>query len=309
MDGIILKADAERIPLPDRSVDLVVGSPPYVDCRTYLEDGVDMGIARDLEEWVAWMLRVTAECLRVSRGAVIWVAAGKTEDRNYWPACEMLMADWYRRGGSMYRPCYWHRTGIQGSGGDQWFRADVEYAMCFKRDGRLPWTDNIACGQPPKYPPGGKMTNRMKDGKRCYERNWKFNEVNDPRQLYTQPDIANPGNLIRTNNGGGALGSDLAHDNEAPFPEDLAAFFIKSLCPPGGLVLGPFGGSGTELAVCVLNGRRFVSCDLRGSQAALQRRRYAEAVQRRDNPHKQRRNDKPAAPLPGQMSFLEPSAL
>jgi len=80
---VIMQSDAMRLPLADQSVDLVLGSPPYVDCRQYLEDGRDLGIARDAAAWVAWMLDVTTEALRVSKGAVIWVACGKTEDRNY----------------------------------------------------------------------------------------------------------------------------------------------------------------------------------------------------------------------------------
>lgn len=44
------------------------------------------------------------------------------------------------------------------------------------------------------------------------------------------------------------MGSDLAHDNEAPFPETLTDFFVESFCPPGGTVLDIFCGSGTTLA-------------------------------------------------------------
>jgi hypothetical protein len=89
---------------------------------------------------------------------------------------------------------------------------------------------------------------------------------------YQPPAIANPGNLIFTG-GGGHLGSDLAHGNEAPMPEELAAWFIRSHCPPGGIVLDPFGGSGTTVAAALKEGRREVSLDLRPSQCDLARRR------------------------------------
>src|SRR5262249_50384733 len=160
---------------PDGSVDLVFGSPPYCDARTY-----GIGAQRDCAEWVAWMLDVTAEALRVARNCVVWIAAGVTRDRTYWPACEGLMWEWWRQNvrsgvwqdgielpgtaGSAYRPCYWHRVGIAGSGGDQWFRSDVEYAMCFKRLGKLAWSDNTAKGHPPKWAPGGEMSHRLTDG-------------------------------------------------------------------------------------------------------------------------------------------------
>lgn len=160
---MILRGNALRIPLESRSCDLVIGSPPYVDACLYLENGVDLGISREPEVWVSWMLDVTAEALRVSRGLVLWVCSGVTRDRNYWPACEGLAWEWFKRGGDChaYRPCYWHRVGIPGSGGDEWFRADVEYVLAFKRPGPLPWSDNKANGQPPGISLGrsGKPSN------------------------------------------------------------------------------------------------------------------------------------------------------
>jgi hypothetical protein len=36
---LFAQADAEHLPLADGSVDLVLGSPPYIDARLYLEDG------------------------------------------------------------------------------------------------------------------------------------------------------------------------------------------------------------------------------------------------------------------------------
>jgi len=69
------------------------------------------------------------------------------------------------------------------------------------------------------------------------------------------------------------MGSMLAHDNEAPFPETLVSFFVQSFCPLGGIVGDCFAGSGTTLAVSVSNGRRAVGCDLRQSQVALTTRR------------------------------------
>lgn len=74
------------------------------------------------------------------------------------------------------------------------------------------------------------------------------------------------------------MGDKLCHGNEAPFPEILAEFFIRSFAPPGGLVLDPFAGSGTTGAVAVRWGRRFAGCDLRASQVELTRRRISEVA-------------------------------
>lgn len=291
---MILRADAIKLPFADQSVDLVMGSPPYCDARTY-----GIGAQRDCQTWIDWMLDVTGEALRVSKGAVIWVAAGVTRDRNYWPACEGLMYEWWKRGGSMYRPCYWHRVGIPGSGGDQWFRADVEHVMCFKRPGKLPWTDNTAMGHPPKWAPGGEMSHRMADGARTNQWGKALKENGDPGRWsertkggtlkpvmrkpshrvmvhgagYDAPSIANPGTLVKTAVGFGHLGDNICHENEAPYPEKLCEHFIRSLCPPGGTCLDPFSGSGTTAKVATQFGRIGIGADIRASQTALTRRR------------------------------------
>jgi hypothetical protein len=296
----IFRADATAIPLADQSVDLTVTSPPYCDARTY-----GINAQRGCVEWVEWMLRVVAECQRVTRGPVIIVAAGVTRDRNYWPACEGLMWEWWKRGGDcqLYRPVFWHRVGIPGSGGKDWFRADVEYCMCFKRPGALVWSENTACGHKPKWAPGGEMSHRLSGGERRNQWGMRGNgttrkpdgtmqKMSQPShqihtkhdengQGYSVPAIANPGNLIRTINGGGNLGSELAHDNEAPYPVALVEFFVKSLCQPGGTVYDPFAGSGTTGQAAIWNGRNAILSDLRQSQCELTRRRLKNPMMKR----------------------------
>lgn len=409
-------ADAVRLPFPDRSVDLVFGSPPYLDCRTY-----GIGAQRDCAAWIQWMLDVTTEACRVSRGLVLWVVAGVVRQHCYQPGPEGLLYEWWKRGGQCWRPSYWYRSGIPGSGGQHWLRADVEYVLAFVGPDRRPrrgrpathtstvrdfgagvgsttgnggrvvprknkiskslraddagepapddpnafwtnntamghdpkgnitngnpggergkkgeiqkygspvlanpgnlietteeegfWTDNTAMGHVPKWAPGGAMSNYQSDGTRtnqCGSRirhkggardtNGKLQPNGRPShyeitsdQGYMPPVFANPGNLIKTNSGYGSLSSPHAHDNEAPFPEALAEFFIRTVCPPGGIVLDPFSGSGTTVAVAERTGRLGLGFDIRMSQAEL-------AVRRVSRPHSQRqRNGHPEKDLP-----------
>jgi site-specific DNA-methyltransferase (cytosine-N4-specific) len=51
-------------------------------------------------------------------------------------------------------------------------------------------------------------------------------------------------------------------DHTATFPTKLIEPRILSSCPPGGLVVDPFCGSGRTLSVAVANGRRAWGCDL-----------------------------------------------
>ena len=305
-DGITLyNADClDVLPLlGEGSVDLVFGSPLYCDARTY-----GINAQRGCEDWVDWMLAVSEAAARVSISPVLWVVAGVTRQRNYWPACEGLMWEWWKRGGQhhLYRPCFFHRVGIPGSGGDDWFRHDVEYVIAMKRPGKLPWSDNTAMGHPPKWAPGGEMSHRLSDGQRrnqwghsgtghagARRADGKRDELWRPShrqhtkrkadgemevQEYLAPVLANPGNLVSLKVGGGHMGDPLAHKNEAPFPESLAEWFIRSCCPEGGVVLDPFSGSGTTCAVAKKSGRRAIGIDLRENQCEIAAKRLRQGV-------------------------------
>lgn len=257
----VYRGDCRRImqeSVSDKSVDLVFTSPPYEDCRTY---GIDFGLKG--QEYVDWAVDRFVECLRVSKGLVAWVIEGKTKQYRWSATPALLMADLHRRGVKLRKPPLYVRDGIPGSGGPDWLKNKYEFIICASH-GKLPWSDNTVMGHPPKFGPGGAPSHRRADGTR----------VNGN---YKPPALANPGNLIECGPcGGGHLGSSLAHENESPFPESLAEFFIRSFCPVGGTVLDPFCGSGTTLAVALKYGRKAIGIDIRQSQVDLSLRRIEE---------------------------------
>lgn len=299
----LIHGDCRAIPLADKSVDLVFSSPPYEAARTY-------GIGFNLrgQAWVDWAVERFIEHQRVCRGLVAWVIEGQTRQYRWSATPALFMADLHRRGVKLRKPPVFHRVGIPGSGGPDWLRNDYEFIVC-ATDGRLPWSDNRAMGHPPRWAPGGAPSSRLVDGRRCNHREGKMREMiaangAEPKvalalaeglppgaklhtksdgdgmrvQCYIPPAVANPGNVIKRVVGGGTMGSRLIHENEAPFPESLAEFFIRSFCPPGGVALDPFGGSGTTAAVALRHGRRAISMDIRESQIDLTRRRIEESL-------------------------------
>jgi site-specific DNA-methyltransferase (adenine-specific) len=95
---------------------------------------------------------------------------------------------------------------------------------------------------------------------------------------YVPPEKANPGNVIQCAVGGGKMGHALAHENEAPFSENLIEPFIRCFCPPDGIVLDPFCGSGTTAAVARKFGRRAIGIDIRDSQIELSEKRVFDGI-------------------------------
>lgn len=155
--------------LPEQSVDLFVFSPPYEKARAYLELGEDLRIARGTEEWVAWMVEVIKAALRVCRGLVVCVCEGQTKAYRYSAGPLLLAADLHRAGIHLRKPPIYHRVGIPGSGGPDWWRNDYEFCLVFSNGGKLPWSDSTATGHPPRWAPGGAMSHRLADGARVNE--------------------------------------------------------------------------------------------------------------------------------------------
>ncbi len=305
--------------LPADSVDLIITSPPYEFARTYgLKEKMVGG-----EEWVAWMIRVVTAASRVCKGVIAINCEGQTRNFRYSGVPYLLAADLHRAGFNLRRPVMFHRIGIPGSGGPDWFRGDTEQIICVTRPGKLPFSDNTACGHPPKWGPGGEMSHMVSNGTRVNQwgkpgtnigttssgdresptigkprpshklgtitRGNKDGDTQTQSGVYDPPTMANPGNaievkytatqvaelleefgdLLSLNVGGGMMGHPLAHKNEAPFPIELPEFFIKSCCPPNGIVPDFFCGSGSTIDAAIQNNRRAIGCDLRKSQVEL----------------------------------------
>ena len=314
IQGDCLKVMAD---MESDSVDLIFGSPPYEDARTY---GINFKIKG--QDWVDWMVRVYEEASRVSKGLVAFVVQGRTRKFKWSCTPALLIADLHRAGFNVRRPVIFQRYGVPGSGGKEWLKCNHEYVVCVTPPGKLLWADNTACGHIPKYGPGGPCSNRKKNGSRVNQwggtgkqtdrqKNGRTVNRKRPSHVFTEsipqsktghgrntngllqtgkpyspPTLCNPGDCLDFIDcgvvvdcgavGAGHMGSALAHENEAPFPEKLAEFFIKSFCPPGGTVLDPFSGSGTTIAVTKKNYRNGIGIDVRESQIELGRKRLKE---------------------------------
>lgn len=64
----------------------------------------------------------------------------------------------------------------------------------------------------------------------------------------------------------------------APFPEDLCKIPILATCPPGGIVLDPFCGTGTTMLVAHSFGRKAIGIDISKEYLALAEERCARLL-------------------------------
>lgn len=265
MSVSVKQYDAERVgmKLATDEAALVIGSPPYARKG---ERYIGSRRKWDMHSWAQWMVRVTRECLRVCRGPVLWVVNSPSHQRRYEPAVERLIVGLDDAGVPMEPPCIWHKN--PGGRRRDYFTDAWEYVVCAKHPGPVPTYNWQEIAQPPKYKTGGRYRQRDAKG------------VRRTGGEYPQNKLVLPTNVFYVTVGGGHMGSPLAHETEAPFPERIVEPFIRVLTNPGDLVCDPFVGSGTTGAVCKRLARNFIGFDIRESQVELARRRIAATSER-----------------------------
>lgn len=238
--------------MPAASVALVLWSPPYHGKTNRYGTKIKMSA----QEWASWQADCVQEAVRVSAGSVVVIANGCVRDKRYEPSCERLIVECDDRGIRCERPVIWHKNAPPNR--KDWFGNDWEYCMSF---GRSPVWNWRAIGTAPKHESGGDFRQRNAAGQRRAGGAYPKNKITRPRDV------------LRVTVGGGHLGSPLAHENEAPFPEKLVEPFILALTNAGDTVLDCFCGSGTTIAVAQRLGRRSIGIDIRASQVELTARR------------------------------------
>lgn len=246
--------------LPEKCADVVIGSPPYAEKGKRYGEHWSM----PTEKWVPWMVDVTTAAVRITRNVVVWVVNGSVKDGRYLPACEGLVWELHKLGVRCERPAIWHKNAPPSR--KDWFGNDWEFCLAFRPEDSTRYWNWEAIAEPPKFKSGGRFRQRDANGER------KIGSE------YPQSKLARPRDVLRVTVGGGHLGSKLAHDNEAPFPERIVHPFIATCCPPDGLVVDPLCGSGTSLAVAKKLGRKWIGIEVRESQVELSRRRLAEVA-------------------------------
>lgn len=67
-------------------------------------------------------------------------------------------------------------------------------------------------------------------------------------------------------------------DHPCPFPIEIPRRLIRASCPPSGLVLDPFAGSGTTGVACTETNHNFIGIEIDPDYCAIARKRIAEAA-------------------------------
>lgn len=77
-------------------------------------------------------------------------------------------------------------------------------------------------------------------------------------------------------------GSSFTGSHCATFPPELIEPIILTSCPESGVILDPFGGSGTVGLVCKQHNRHYILCDISQDIVDLALKRLSEGITTND---------------------------
>lgn len=122
---------------------------------------------------------------------------------------------------------------------------------------RVPFSPNVTRwgGNIMKVPPNEKIKQGTAKALTKNDRPWRSGEDKNPGDVWEIPTQPFPGSHF------------------AVFPEALVERIIKCGCPPKGIVLDPFAGSGTALRVARRLGRSFIGIELNPEYAEMAEQR------------------------------------
>ncbi len=335
--------NALALPLEDASVDLVVTSPPYFGLRSYQDGGEhyagQIGSEATPAEFVDALIAATAEMVRVLKpSGSIWVNLGdKYAGSTNGTGAHRALS---RVGGGQARTTTGAPT--KSLWGIPW-----RYALRCIDDLGLILRAEVIWSKPNGLPES--VTDRVRRSHETWfhftVRPRYFSAVDEVREAHLS--VVTPGRrhegaafgAIKNGGGDGSRHTDghplgklpgsvweiptqplkvpdrLGIDHFAAFPMEWPRRIIRGWCPEGGVVLDPFGGTGTTALVARSLGRRAVHVDLSADYCRLAQWRLTDAKEaaRALKPAKPREkcpdpsvhNEQPAQPSAALAAFRE----
>lgn len=240
--------------LPKESIELMVSSPPYDNIRDY------KGFSLDLSA-------IGKELFRVMKNGGIAVMVMQDQTKNFGKSLTTFKTaiDWCDNAGfKLFETLIYRKYGAEGAWWTKRFRVDHEYMLVFLKGERPLYFNKEPLKIPSKH--GGKtMTGggtRLTNGIRIATHAIKINAMKCRGTIWEYMTAGD--------------GTRLKHQHPATFPDKLPYDFIQCFCPPDGVVLDIFMGSGTTALASAELGRKFLGFDIAEEYVNLAKKRMKE---------------------------------
>jgi site-specific DNA-methyltransferase (adenine-specific) len=239
------------------AVDLIVTSPPYADARCKHYDSIHPDQFKD---WFLTFHESFFDALKPNGSLVVNIKdkiVGGVRHRFVWHTIEALCEQgWYA-----IDDYIWLKTNPMPGFWPTRLRDGWEYCFHLAKT-KTPYIDQ----QGVRKPVGDWVQSRLaKLGQNDLSRHNSVNNSGFGRDLsrWVGKQTVLPPNVITA----ALVGKNKGHP--AVFPIDLPLFFIRLLCPPDGLVVDPFAGSGTTGIAALALSRRCILIDNNSSYCKI----------------------------------------
>ena len=244
--------------IEDRSVDLIITSPPYADARKQQYGGHPPD---QYVEWYRPVARALLPKLKKSGSYILNIKEGLVDGERSTYVYDLVKAH-RAEGWRWHDEFVWHKPNTIPGRSPGRLRDAWERLYWFARV-RQPWLDKKANCAPIAPATASKRAyfRRKRDAGerlRCMETAYASSVAAADRLAYDSAQEAAPRNVVQI---GVLAGGGHALNHPAAYPEALPAWFIRLLCPPGGLVLDPFLGSGTTAVAAEKEGRSWLGIE------------------------------------------------
>lgn len=274
----IYRGDALRIlrSWPDAFVDLVLTSPPYFQLRDYGVQG-QLGLEQTPEEYVVKLVAICRELRRVLKdtGSLFLNLGDSYRDKSLLAVPWRVALALIDEGWLLRNAIVWHKPNALPRPVKDRLTTTYEFVFHFTTTRsyyydldaiRVPHKGTYRGGTPTRRP-------RMSGG--------HLARLAGPQiggNFRPHPKGKNPGDVWTVTPETRAkrfIAPGAPHF--APFPETICERPILAACPPHGIVLDPFMGSGTTAVVARKLGRHFLGIELSPEYVEAARRRLIEA--------------------------------
>jgi site-specific DNA-methyltransferase (adenine-specific) len=239
--------------LPDKSIDLVVTSPPYDNVRNY------NGFSYDLHAAGKEIYRILKE-----GGIAVMVIQDQTKNFGKTLTSFRTIVDWCDNiGFKLFETVIYKKHGAEGAWWTKRFRVDHEYMPIFLKGYKPQYFDKEHLKIPSKH--GGKtMTGcatRLTNGQTLKSKKVFINPLKCRGTIW---DYTTCGD-----------GTKLKHEHPATFPDKIPHDIIKCFCPKNGIVLDPYIGSGTTALAAINLERNYIGFDISEEYCDLAKKRIS----------------------------------
>jgi len=305
----IICGSAERVLklFPDDSIDCVVTSPPYWGLRDYRVKG-QLGLELTIREYIEKLTEVFDEVKRVLKSSgTCWINIGDTyytdhrrtqQDRANPEATNQLRLIHHRaksrelpirslcqipsrlalsmtnRGWILRNEIIWHKPNCMPTSVKNRFTVDFEKMFFFVKSPRYYFDQQFESLHDRE-----RLTRRLLSPQSKRKR-----EYGDAFIAAINPATAEASRqrMLKLGRNKRSVWSiairPFAGNHFAAYPSQLIETPIKAGCPPGGIVLDPFIGSGTTALVARKFGRRFIGIDLSRDYVRMTKSRLRAAA-------------------------------